>query len=324
MLALASELYYDPSASAEIEALVDEGVRMARRIGDPALLWGTTRAGSLALWTPAYAEQRLALAEEGLRATEELGDETALAIAETCLAGALIELGDLDGYLAHAPRAEAIARRRRLTYVQIAIGWVELNLAALREDTAALWRRAEELSSLRSWVDSPSADFEQVVVALNARAWTDDIGDHVGPLLTAMEAAPEEDLGREALFLVLARAGRVEDLRRLAVRPIRHDRPDWGTPMTGACIAEAAAALGDAKEAQRARDLLAPCSGRMVVAGISMVLGPVDGYLALAEAVTGDLASATAHADHAREQAEGWGFPAYLTWLRRQRDRHGF
>ncbi len=35
MLALAALLYYDPSAEAELRALADEGVAMARRIGDP-------------------------------------------------------------------------------------------------------------------------------------------------------------------------------------------------------------------------------------------------------------------------------------------------
>ncbi len=39
MLALALQLYYDPHARAEIEALADEGHAMARRLDDPELLW---------------------------------------------------------------------------------------------------------------------------------------------------------------------------------------------------------------------------------------------------------------------------------------------
>ena len=45
MLALAVELYYEPSASAEIAALVDEGVLIARRVGRPDLVWWASRAG---------------------------------------------------------------------------------------------------------------------------------------------------------------------------------------------------------------------------------------------------------------------------------------
>jgi hypothetical protein len=59
----------------------------------------------------------------------------------------------------------------------------------------------------------------------------------------------------------------------------------------------------------------------MVVSGISSVMGPVDGYLALVLAVCGRRADATAAADRAEAQAEDWRLPAYSDWLQRWREQ---
>ena len=82
--------------------------------------------------------------------------------------------------------------------------------------------------------------------------------------------------------------------------------------------------LGDTALAHDAALMLRACRGRMVVSGISVVLGPVDGYLALAEHVLGRHAEATEAADAATEQAAAWGMEAYLAWLAGERSRLGF
>ena len=46
--------------------------------------------------------------------------------------------------------------------------------------------------------------------------------------------------------------------------------------------------LGDEALARRSVEHLRPLSGRMAVSGISIVSGPVDGYLAIALAVLGE------------------------------------
>ncbi len=50
-------------------------------------------------------------------------------------------------------------------------------------------------------------------------------------------------------------------------------------------------------------ELLRPASGRMAVSGISVVSGPVDGYLALALAMLGEREEATALAERAEALA---------------------
>jgi hypothetical protein len=65
-------------------------------------------------------------------------------------------------------------------------------------------------------------------------------------------------------------------------------------------------------------------AGRMAVSGISMVLGPIDGYLALALAATGQTAAAGEAADRALALAEAWDLAVYGRWLQGHRTRHGF
>ena len=59
-------------------------------------------------------------------------------------------------------------------------------------------------------------------------------------------------------------------------------------------------------------------------AGSGNASGPVDAYLAMAAAATGERELATRHADDAEQLAEEWEIPLFTQWLREQRDRFGF
>ena len=89
-------------------------------------------------------------------------------------------------------------------------------------------------------------------------------------------------------------------------------------------LAEVGIALQDRDRVRLARDVLSPLEGRMTVAGISIMHGPVDGYLAAAEAFLGDTERATVLADRAQAVAEAEGWRYYLDWLQGHRTRLGF
>src|SRR5688500_759547 len=93
MLTLAVELYYVPTAVAEVLALVDEGLAVARRLEEPGLVWWASRAAWLALWYPSQAERRRELADESLTAARSMGDEDCEAISLAVAAGNALELG---------------------------------------------------------------------------------------------------------------------------------------------------------------------------------------------------------------------------------------
>jgi hypothetical protein len=124
---------------------------------------------------------------------------------------------------------------------------------------------------------------------------------------------------------LVARVGDADRVRRtMAEHPLRPGLETWATPMLACFENEAASVVGDPKVARRWAKVLEPLAGRMAIAGVSMVFGPVDGYLALAAATTGEVDAARRYADHALVQAEAWQFPVYREWLVAHRHRLGF
>ena len=82
--------------------------------------------------------------------------------------------------------------------------------------------------------------------------------------------------------------------------------------------------LGDAELAGRCYDLLAPCAGQSCGAGSNLASGPVDAYLAMAAAATGETAIATRHAEDAVALVEEWEIPLFGRWFAGLREEHGF
>lgn len=102
------------------------------------------------------------------------------------------------------------------------------------------------------------------------------------------------------------------------------DRDDWFALFTWCTAGEAALGLADAELGAAAYKRAAPYAGRPCIAGSGAALGPVDGFLALAAAATGKLATATAHADRALELCREWQIPVAAQWLHGHRQRSGF
>ncbi len=325
MLGLAVQLYYVPSVDAEVEALVDEGLAMARRVGDPRLLMWACRSAALALWTPARAHRRAELSREGLEAARAADDPEGLAVALMTAAGDAVELADLDGYRRYVGEAERLARRRRLNYVLTALGFVELSLASMRGDEPEIERRRAELTEMRPRTSLPLQQLHMAGVELITRMWSGSGGLEpiVGPLRAGVEVS-DADIGRDVLLVTLARTGRLDELGDRARRPLRYPAPNWSSATGAACLAEAAAALGDEQLAEDALRQCAPLAGRMVVSGISTVIGPQDGYLALAEATLGRRDDAARHAASALRLAEEWGLDRYVAWFTERRSALGF
>ncbi len=116
--------------------------------------------------------------------------------------------------------------------------------------------------------------------------------------------------------------------RRRAVR-LRHfgidlDTDNWFSPFLWALGAEIGLGLAEPDVAAASYAKLAPYRGTCVVAGTSPAHGPVDAYLALAAAATGEKKLATQHAEHALELVSAWRIPRVEKWFLNLRDRHGF
>jgi DNA-binding SARP family transcriptional activator len=323
-LSLAVELYYDVGTAAERRALLDSGMALARSIGDPELTWQTCGAACMVAWNPVDLDDRLAWAAEGVTAARQAGDARAEAVLLVQLGIARAEAGDRPGWEEASTAAAAIARRERLPYVLMTLHWLWLSLAALRDQPDEVRDEYDNVVSSIAQVAVPAQELMAPYAWVAARLWDPDL---VGQVVD-MFAGEHEAHGEAGVVVhqLLARAGRVEDLRRaLATFPIPvEEELYWSTVSDWAREAEAAAVAGDVPLARQAVAVLSPYRGRLVLAGAASIDGPVDGALALASAAAGDLAAANELADSAAAQATEWELDAYLRWLAGHRTRMGF
>lgn len=322
-LSLAVELYYVPESSAERRALVDTGLALARRVGDPELTWWAMRTAWMASWAPSHLVERMGWTEEGLEAARAAADPAAEAVLLTARAVDELELGRVDLWEEHTAAAVAIARRERLPYVMFTVHWLRMTLAAMRGDRDAVGEQLADLETTAREVALPMVEIHAPAAAMIASLWDGTVAGTVGPMLAAFEHSGQIDA---PVHQMLARAGLLDDLRRLlpASRVSVHDLSQWSQLSDWCMEVEAAAAVGDLDLARRGRAVLAPYADRIALAGAAACFGPVSGYLALAAATEGDREAARQYATAAHDTATRWGWHAYVGWLDEARGRLGF
>ncbi|MFC5176498.1 BTAD domain-containing putative transcriptional regulator [Nocardioides taihuensis] len=323
LLALAVELYYVEGSTAERRALVDNGLALARQVGDPVLLWWAVRAAWLACWSPGQTRDRAAWVEEGLTAARAAGDEAAVAVLQVSRAVDALELGHREAWEESSRAAEEIAERLRLPYVQITLHWLGMTMAGIRDDLDEVRRRHALLAETAPRAAIPQQDLQAAAASTLAWLWQPDL---LRPVVDQLVAAHEEHGGgAPTLHAMFARCGMGAELvASMARYPLPYEQDEyWSTLNDWAWEGEGASFVGDRSVASHARDVLAPYSGRIVVVGAVATIGPVDGYLALVEATLGDHEAAVAHLEAAEQLAAEWGMTAYVAWLGRERARLG-
>ena len=95
MLVLAGELYYS-NLTAEIDALVDAGTAMARRLGYARLLVDVLQHAYIAGWRRETIRDRLAIAEEAAITATEAGLVRSALVSRLHAAAARCAIGDID------------------------------------------------------------------------------------------------------------------------------------------------------------------------------------------------------------------------------------
>jgi hypothetical protein len=324
LLALAVELYY-AAAPREREALVEQGLAMARRLGDPRLLVWACTAAFTAIWRGETAPERYRIAREALDAAERGGDATHLALARTLLSIASLETGRIDRMRAETAAARALAERLRLPYHLVVLGLLEVPWLALEGRLEAAERLLAETSALMQRTSMPARNESPAAAALVLLMAQDRIESDALPMILTVADASAMPLEPSVLAL-LTRAGRIEQAReRYASRGGMHlDHDTWLTPLCLCLAAEAALALELRDVAAEVYGRLAPLAGRPCSGGSGAALGPVDGFLALAALAAGEPAVATRHADDAARLCAEWGVPVAARWLEGHRERAGF
>jgi hypothetical protein len=322
LLALASEGYY-VSRPEEIDRLVDEAVAIARRLDDPELLAESLMMGVTVLWRPDQVGVRMAMLEECERLAVETGRGRLLVNARCLLASCRSELGEVEELGDEFAELQAVAREERLYFAELIMVCLAHSWAVMRGDETAVGAHLQRISELDELMSMPA----KVDTILGALMY--------GPLWDVDTPVPEQllqqFLGQSSLPLLTAavtlflRHGRIDEARALWANHTDEEPPlSWFSPPYWAFTAEAALGLGDPRIAGEVYTRLRPYSGRCVMSGTNPALGPVDAYLALAAAATGDLALAAQHADRAADQIARWQLPQVEKWFLALRDRHSF
>jgi DNA-binding SARP family transcriptional activator len=322
LVALAGERYYAPGVE-QREALAEEGVAMAERIGDPELLRWACGAAAQALWRPERLGRRVELAREALALSVDATDVAAEAFARGALAIALQEAGRIAEMEEHLQVASVLADRARLPYVQVVLGWLQVPWLALRgriPEAHELFLRTVGLAERTSMPNREEGAAGAVFTLMLAAGQAAE----AVAVLEALTAASPMPV-RNSLLSVLVRAGRLDDARaQYEAGGLSLGNDDWLSVLALSQAAEVALRLGLPDEGARVYAALAPCAGRLTCAGSGVQLGPVDLFLACAAAAVGEASLATAHADAARGLCEQWDVPVAAGWLRDLRAEHGF
>jgi tetratricopeptide (TPR) repeat protein len=270
---LAMELCYSDSRERRA-ALTEEAVAMARRLGDGPTLTYALTARRDHLWRTEHVHERLADADELLRRAADAGDLEVTLDARHWRILDLFELGDVRALDAELERFAELAHEvRHPVYVYRTLqNRATRALLAGRFDEAEAF--AAQYMTLRQRVSLQYAAAglgAQVAAQRRVR----------GPLteLEAMgkrfaEQFPGVAAWRCGLVVLYAELGREAEARREFERLAANDFTDiqenllWVGAV--AFLAEATAALGDARRAELLYPMLLPYAGRNIVIGLAV------------------------------------------------------
>jgi tetratricopeptide (TPR) repeat protein len=322
MLSLALEIYYG-STFEERRALVDEGLAMARRIGDDSLLLDGCQLAFTALWQPSTAPERRDLVTEGMMLAHRLRNERAYVVTTTLRAVVASELGLVDEMWEHAVVARDGANRLRLPYGLIVLDSLELPWLAMAGRFEECEERMADIIRLDQQMTLHQSEDATVGALMSLRLWQGRSAE-VAPYLE--DFASNSPLPVTSTVLVYwLRAGEPDRANACwRQHPVDLGDNDWFSMLNWTSAAEAALWLGDRTLAAAAYERLAPYAGRSSCAGSGNANGPVDAFLAHASAAVGETELAARHADRALELCEEWQIPLAAQWLRDQRSRHAF
>jgi tetratricopeptide (TPR) repeat protein len=304
LTSLASAIRGDPSRERRV-ALADEGVAMARRIGDPATL-----AHALAGQWPAVSsahnmKTRMATADELIALADATGDRERAYLAHEYRLNTYWGLGDRAGMDVELEVLESIVdelrqppQRWHFTCVKAAVALMEGRL----ETAEALIARSVELGErAQSW-NAEVSRRNQLFILRRAQGRLDELVDVLArsvrehPALIRFQCAlahAHAELGNEREARAALDALLAIDLAT------RHIDEEWLLAVSllpGPC-----AVLGDVDAAQRLYEILLPLEGLYVQAPVEAVFGAVARGLGQLAATAGRLDDAERHLEAAIE-----------------------
>ncbi len=294
------------------EALIDDAVAMARRLGDE----GVFSAAVIVNWRPERAAHRAAAAGEVMRTAARHADHGALLWAYVQRIRDALQEGDVAAADAELDRARPVAHATRRSFQRWYLMVAEAGRAAFAGRLDEADRMTEEALALnRRHSDDCLQEHTVQRLVLARLRWRPHEADAAAlrgfagrypalPVWEAMLAALEWDLGRPEAARRSLELCATDDFVSVA------RSPDFLS--AAVCLAEAAAGAGDPAHVERLYELLLPhARANPVLDALWAAWGPAArprGMLAAADDRPDD---AAAHFADAVRLATGWGSPAW-------------
>jgi hypothetical protein len=293
------------------DALSTTAVAMARRLADRAALAFTLSVRSFVLWRWNDAADRLAIAAEGVRLAEALGDADLELQGRVWVALDLMRAGDahrLDAQISRfVPLAEQFHHPRYL--------WLAANFCAMRAiwrgDLAAAEAHIQRALAAAERVDDRNARLTPLVQLFAVRREQGRMAEQLPMARAAVARAPDSPVPRTLLAVALCELGQHEEARCLLDGLAREGFADLHRDQRLGVLpylAEVCAAVGDAPRAAMLTALLRPLADVNVPYGASVCLGVGAHWLGVLASTQGAHDDAVAHfetalARHARMDA---------------------
>jgi hypothetical protein len=315
LVRLAVALYYSPAAERR-EHLVQEALKIAHDLGDPATLAYVLDQGHIATNGPDTIERGLQWAQRLFALADEVGDPELAVRARSWEIDLLLELDDLPGADMAIETLDRIATDSRdpraRSYIPLHRARRQL-MAGRPEEAERLIHEGVELGWSLQDSTVPILAGAQLFWLRLQQGRIGELEDAVRQFADQLPAMPA---WRVALAMVYLRTGRPAEARREYDRLAAHDFADlprdnvWGVAI--AMLAELSEAFGDAERAAVLEPLLEPLAARNVVTPEGIFAGPVTRYLALLAAAREDWDVALERAAEARETTERLGYAPML------------
>ena len=311
------------------DALGDEAVAMARRIGDPHALALALMQSRVSQWSPTQtlAERRAKL-REAAELTEQLNDPLLAGHIAFLAAHAAMNVGDLEDSDRQVARLSAVAEQ----LAQPVLRWYDGVARAKRcvisgpaDEAERLAYAALDIGRQTGQPDSAMWFLGQVIAARFLQGTLDRADPHLPDLIpipgTSLPTSPEITpstsmplLVGAAMSLILSEVGRLDDARRhfevVMSTGLDDLPPNYLALVIPVYASVACARLGDTRHAQRLHEILEPERDRLVTTGAAW-FGATTHYLGLLAATLGRLDEADERFDAAERtyaslQAEPW------------------
>jgi hypothetical protein len=295
------------------EALVDEGIAMARRLGDDAALVSLLAAAALVNWPPERAPARTAAIDEVL-ARASRGDLAAMLWARTTRLSDALAAGRLDVVDVELDQIARLSAESRRTYYRWCLLVLQANRAAFAGRLAEGERLAAEAGELnrRYGGDDQEHAAQRLAIALQRRRAREAPVDVLRDFAARHPARPVW-----RAMLAQAEWGLRDERGRLAATTLARDgfagllrTPDWLCGLV--LLAEPVAEWGTPEDVDRLAAILAPHAERNVVLDDAWAaFGPVARALGVLAAAAGRHDEAATQFELAAALAARWGAPGW-------------